>query len=124
MENLEKSWHFKMVIGKNVNHKSFGKVVEICCNRMFIYAEFKIINMFFKARRSKYEPAYALNAQHVLHVHVYTEISVWSWKFGLNSWKSPGNPLVKMCKNPVYFTHTQHTHSLFREHNIPVPYEC
>jgi len=33
--------------------------------------------------------------------YVYTEISVWSWKFVLKSWKSPGNPLVKMCKNPV-----------------------
>jgi len=43
MENLEKSWNFKMVIfrpgkvmGKNVNHKSFGKVLEICSNHMFI----------------------------------------------------------------------------------------
>jgi len=25
--------------------------------------------------------------------HVYTEISVWSWKFGLKSWKSPGKVL-------------------------------
>jgi len=49
MENLEKSWNFKMVIsspGKNLNHKSFGKVMEICYNRMFIYAEFEIMNMF------------------------------------------------------------------------------
>jgi len=23
-----------------------------------------------------------------------------SWKFGLKSWKIPGNPLAKMCKNP------------------------
>jgi len=28
---------------------------------MFIYAEFEIINVFFKERRSKYKPAYALN---------------------------------------------------------------
>jgi len=34
--------------------------------------------------------------------NVYTEISVWSWKFVLKSWKSHGNPLVKMCKNPGY----------------------
>jgi len=49
MENLEKSWNFKMVIsrsGKNVNHKSFGKVMEICYHHMFIYTEFKIINVF------------------------------------------------------------------------------
>jgi len=31
---------------------------------MFIYAEFEIINTFFKERRSKYKPAYALNTQH------------------------------------------------------------
>jgi len=56
--------------------------------------EFEIINVFFKERRSKYE----LNT---LHVVVCTKISVWSWTFGLKSWKNPGNPLVKMCKNPV-----------------------
>jgi len=46
---------------KNINHKSFGKVLEICYNLMFIYAEFEIINMFFEERRSKYKPAYAIN---------------------------------------------------------------
>jgi len=52
MENLEKSWNFKMVISrpgkvmkKNLNHKSFAEVLEICYH-MFIYAEFEIINMF------------------------------------------------------------------------------
>jgi len=37
MENLEKSWNFKMVIsrpgkflGKNKNPQSFGKVMDIC----------------------------------------------------------------------------------------------
>jgi len=109
MENLEKSWNFKMVISrpgevmeKNVNHTSFGKVLEMCYDHMFICAEFKIIYMFFKERCSKYKPAYALDTQ---NVHVYTEISVWSWKFGLKSWKSPGNPSVKMCKNPAYSVH-------------------
>jgi len=60
MENLEKSRNFKMVISrpgkvkeKNLNHKSFGKVMEICYNHI-IFAEFEIINMFFKERRSKY----------------------------------------------------------------------
>jgi len=33
---------------------------------MFIYAEFEIINLFFKERRSKYKPAIALNTLHVL----------------------------------------------------------
>jgi len=57
MENLEKSWNFKMVVSrpgkvmeKNVNHKSFGKVMEMCYIHMFIYAEFEIINMFFKRK--------------------------------------------------------------------------
>jgi len=38
MENMEKSWNFKMVISrlgnvmekKNLNHKSLGKVMEMC----------------------------------------------------------------------------------------------
>jgi len=33
--------------------------MEICYNRMFIYAEFEMMNMFFKEGRSKYKPAYA-----------------------------------------------------------------
>jgi len=41
-------------------------------------------------RRSKYKPAYALMTH---YFHVFTEISVWSWKFGLKS-------LVNMYKNP------------------------
>jgi len=70
MGNLEKSWNYKSLFqawkshGKNLNHKSLGKIMEICYNHMFIYAEFEIIDMFFKERRSKYEPAYALNTQH------------------------------------------------------------
>jgi len=40
--------------------------MEMCYNYMFIYAEFEIIIMFFKERRSKYKPAYALNTQNVL----------------------------------------------------------
>jgi len=103
MENLEKSWNFKMVIsshGKNLNHKSFGKVLSMCNNHMFIYAEFEIIYMFFKERRSKYKPPYALVTQHVRHVScLYREFS-WSWTFGLKSWKSPENPSVHMCQNP------------------------
>jgi len=31
------------VLEKTFNHKSFGKVMEICYNHMFIYAEFEII---------------------------------------------------------------------------------
>jgi len=60
MENLEKSWNFKMVVSrpgkvmeKNLNHKSFGKVMEMCCYHMFIYAEFEIINMFFERKTLK-----------------------------------------------------------------------
>jgi len=108
MENLEKSWNFKMVISrpgkvteKNLNHKSFGKVLEMCYN-------FEIINMFFKERRSKYKPAYALNTQNVLYFFVYTELSVWSWKFVLKSCKSPGNPLAKCVRTLLLVTPREH----------------
>jgi len=74
MENLEKSWNFKMVISRpekvlerNLNHKSFEKVMEICYSHMFIYAEFEIINIFFQERRSKCKPAYALDTQYFLN---------------------------------------------------------
>jgi len=50
--------------------------MEMCYNHMFIYAEFEII-MFFKERRSKYKPAYALNTQRVLHVScLYRDFSL------------------------------------------------
>jgi len=39
--------------------------MEMCYNHI-IYAEFEIINMIFKERRSKYKPAYALYTQHFL----------------------------------------------------------
>jgi len=49
MENLENSWNFKMVISrpgkvmeKNLNHKSFGKIMEM----LVLYShEFEIINI-------------------------------------------------------------------------------
>jgi len=100
MEHLEKSWTFKSHFqawkshGKNLNHKSLGKVIELCYNHMFIYAAFEIINMFFN---EIYKPAYALDTQHFLHFScLYRDFSFVMEK----SWKSPGNPLVKMCKNP------------------------
>jgi len=61
MENLGKSWNFKVVISRP------GKVMEMCYNHLFIYTEFEISDMFFKERRSKYKPAYALNTHNVLH---------------------------------------------------------
>jgi len=43
--------------------------------------------MFFKERRSKH----TLSIRYIFKMYyVYTEISVWSWKFGLKSWKSIG----------------------------------
>jgi len=69
MENLEKSWNFKMVISRpgEVMEKTYIiKVMEMCYNHVFIYAEFEIMNIFFKERRSKYKPAIALNTQHYL----------------------------------------------------------
>jgi len=51
--------------------------MEICYNHMFIYAEFEIIDIFFKERRSKYTPAYALNTQHFLNVScLYRDFSL------------------------------------------------
>jgi len=41
--------------------------MEISYNHVFIYAEFEIIYMFFKERRSKYKLAYALKMQHFLN---------------------------------------------------------
>src|SRR4029434_2795421 len=43
--------------------------------------------------------------------HVYTEISqnVWSWKFGLQSWKSIGQNVYEPCHSLTH-THT-HTHT-------------
>jgi len=45
------------------------------------------------------------------YVHVYTILhfltkisqNIWPWKFGLKSWKSLRNPLVKMCMNPPVY---------------------
>jgi len=77
--------------GKNLNHKSFGKVKEMCYDHMFIYAEFKIMNMFFKERRSKYKPACALDTPNVLYfLCLYRDFSlVWEICFKVleKSWK-------------------------------------
>jgi len=72
---------------KNVNHKSFGKVMKICYYHMFIYGEFEIINMFFKDK-----PAYALNTQHFLkcsclHRDFSLVMEIWL-KVMEKSWKS------------------------------------
>jgi len=71
--------------------------MEMCYNHMFIYAEFEIINMFFKERRTKYKPAYTLYAQHFLN------FACLYWDFSLvmeicfkvleKSWKSIGQHL-------------------------------
>jgi len=79
--------------------------MEICSYHMFIYAEFEIINMFYKERRSKHEPAYALSTQHFqkcacLYRDLSLVMKMW-FKVMETSWKSPANPLVKMCKNPA-----------------------
>jgi len=41
--------------------------MEICYNHRFMYAEFEIINIFLKERRSKWKPAYAINTLHFLN---------------------------------------------------------
>jgi len=45
--------------------------------------------------------SHCLNTAFSKSLNVHTEISVWSWKFGLKSWKSPGIPSVNMRTNPV-----------------------
>jgi len=75
--------------GNNLNHQSFGKVMEICYNHI-IYAEFEIINVFLKKDAQNISRR-TLSIRTLFYIfHVYTEISVWSWKFGLKSWKSIG----------------------------------
>jgi len=59
-----------------------------------IYAEFEIINVFFKERHSKYKPAYVLNTLHFLHFScLYRDFSlvmeIW-FKVLETSWKSIG----------------------------------
>jgi len=66
----------------------------MCYNHMFIYAEFKIIDMFFKEGCSKYKPEYALNMQNVLNCScVYRDFSLvmemW-FKVMEKSWKCIG----------------------------------
>jgi len=68
--------------------------MEICYIHVFLYAEFEIIQIFFKERRSKYKPAYALNTQHFLNFsYLYRDFSlvmgIW-FKVLEKSWKSTG----------------------------------
>jgi len=74
--------------------------MEICYNHMFNYAEFEIINIFFKERRPKYKPAIALNTLHFLQFScLYRDFSlvmeIW-FKVMEKSWKSTGQNV----KNP------------------------
>jgi len=67
--------------------------MEMCYNHI-ISAEFEIIIMFFKERRSKYKPAYALNTANVLNLLcLYRDFSlvmdIW-FKVMEKSWKSIG----------------------------------
>jgi len=65
--------------------------MDICSNLMFICAEFEIINMFFLKKDAQNVSRRRLSIHNIFKkFHVYTEISVWSWKFGLKSWKSTG----------------------------------
>jgi len=49
--------------GRKKIPKRFEKVMVMCYIHMCIHAEFKIINMLLKERRSKYKPANALNTR-------------------------------------------------------------
>jgi len=75
--------------------------MEICYNHVSIYTEFEIINVFLKKDAQNISRR-TLSIRNIFYIfHVYTEILFCSWKFGFKSWKSYGNPSVKMCKNPV-----------------------
>jgi len=78
---------------------------------MFIYAEFEIINILFKERRSKYKPAYALNTQHFLQFScLYREFSlvmdIWFKVLEIHRSKC----VRSLCKDTHTHTHT-HTHT-------------
>jgi len=66
--------------------------MEMCYNHMFIYGEFEIIIMFFKERRLKYKPAYALNTQNVLNLfclyRVFSLVVDICFKVMEKSWRS------------------------------------
>jgi len=65
--------------------------MEMCYNHMFIFAEFEIINTFFLKKDAENISRRTLSIRKIFkNVHVYTEISVWSWNFVLKSWKSIG----------------------------------
>jgi len=51
--------------------------MEMCYNHMFIYAEFKIMNVCFKERRSKYKPTYALNTHNFLNWDFSLVMEIW-----------------------------------------------
>jgi len=75
--------------------------METCYNHMFIYAEFEIINVIFLRKTLKILAG--VRSQYTTFSKLFMFILRFQFghgNFGLKSWKSPGNPLVKMCKNP------------------------
>jgi len=109
---LDQSLAFEDVTGKccgpppvsqgSYGHGKPGKVME------FQYGYFQVwkspwkIAIFLALRVTEKFVRHSNSSSGIIHYHVYAEISqnIWSWKFGLKSWKSHGNPLVKMCMNP------------------------
>jgi len=77
--------------------------------------------MFFKGRRSKYKPAYALNTQHVLNCScLYRDFSlfmeIW-FKIMEKSWKSTGQNVSEPCNVELYLPSPS---SLTEEHPCDV----
>jgi len=64
--------------------------MEMCYNHMFIYAEFEIIHIFLKEDAQNISRRTFSIRKMFFIFHVFTEISVWSWNFGLKSWRSIG----------------------------------
>jgi len=80
------------------------------CYHILIYAEFEIINMVFLKKDAQNISRRTLSIRQIFYIfHVYTEISVWSWTFGLKSWKSHGKVMEihwSECVRTLKHTHT------------------
>jgi len=104
MENLVKSRNFKWSFpGREKSWKKLKiwKFVIITCSSEFEFMEFEIMNMFFKERRSKYKPAYALNTLHFqtcscLYRDFTLVMEIW-FKVLEKSWKSMSQTVSEPC---------------------------
>jgi len=87
------------VMEKTQSIKVLGKSWK-CYIHMFIYAEFEIINMSFLKKDAQ-------KTHNISKLFMFIP----RFQFGLgNLVKSPGNPLLNMCKNPAPVLHVLQAH--------------